>query len=330
MTVPLSLLRQLQASPPDRAWASIMNFAWEVFSQPLEPNTAPHEINSRDSQLAGIDLFLMTAGWDLWREFDASIEHTADALIRWWAETPDGKAVLILDALSLREAPWIFHGAAERGYQVKGRVTGAELPADTTQFAKVLGFSQRSTLANNMAGGAHKLAGARTDCVDYPWAECHNLAGAEPRIVLWHQWPDSRVHDYAAPGQGVTALTKETVERLNDDAFWTLIERLTTGRRLVITSDHGYAATGSFADTPDTEQKEYLKDIYGSSRWTKEDGVEPNPWLPPLDLILETRQGRNRFVLGRRKWRSQGGYPTLAHGGLSVLEVASPFIEISR
>lgn len=330
MAVPLPLLRQLQDGPAERAWASVMAFAWEVFSKPLEPNGAPHEVSHRDTQLAGVDLFLMTAGWDLWREFDATVEHTADALIRWWDETPGGKAVLILDALSLREASWILHGAAARGYKVEGRVTGAELPADTTQFARALGFGQRSSLANNMAGGAHKLTGARTDCVDYPWAECHSLVGAEPRVVLWHQWPDSRLHDYAVPGQGVIALTKEVAERLNDEAFWTLIDRLTTGRRLVITSDHGYAATGSFADTTDPEQKEYLKEIYASGRWAKADGSAPPAWLPPLDLTLETRQGRNRFVLGRRKWRSQGGYPTLAHGGLSVLEVASPFIEISR
>lgn len=36
------------------------------------------------------------------------------------------------------------------------------------------------------------------------------------------------------------------------------------------------------------------------------------------------------FALGRRKWKSQGGYPTLTHGGLSLLEVAVPFIELSR
>jgi hypothetical protein len=35
-------------------------------------------------------------------------------------------------------------------------------------------------------------------------------------------------------------------------------------------------------------------------------------------------------VNGRRKWKSAGGYPTLIHGGLSVLEVAVPFIELSK
>jgi hypothetical protein len=52
--------------------------------------------------------------------------------------------------------------------------------------------------------------------------------------------------------------------------------------------------------------------------------------MPPVELTLASAHGRRRYALGRRKWKSHGGYPTLTHGGLSVLEVASPFIEISR
>ena len=53
-------------------------------------------------------------------------------------------------------------------------------------------------------------------------------------------------------------------------------------------------------------------------------------WVPPIDMVLDTAHGRHRFVLGQRKWKAQGGYPTLTHCGLSILEVAVPFIEISR
>jgi hypothetical protein len=53
-------------------------------------------------------------------------------------------------------------------------------------------------------------------------------------------------------------------------------------------------------------------------------------FFPGDYLMLETPHGKHAFALGRRKWKSQGGYPTLAHGGLSLLEVAVPFIELSR
>jgi hypothetical protein len=49
-----------------------------------------------------------------------------------------------------------------------------------------------------------------------------------------------------------------------------------------------------------------------------------------VDLGLDGAHGRHLYVNGRRKWKSQGGYPTLTHGGLSVLEVAVPFIELIR
>lgn len=47
-------------------------------------------------------------------------------------------------------------------------------------------------------------------------------------------------------------------------------------------------------------------------------------------MANDSAYGRHLDVNGRRKWRSQGGYPTLIHGGLSILEVAVPFIELRR
>lgn len=331
MPIPLSLLRQIQAAPPAEAWQALLTQVWEICSQPLEIRNAAATITKRDREIAALDLFLTAAGWDLWKDFDERVEHTADALAAWWQAQTGGRAVLILDALSLREAPWILHGAAERGYKVSARVTAAELPADTTQFARAMGFMQRSALSNNSAGGSHRLDGARTETADLPWADCASLIKAEPRWALWHHWPDVRLHDFAIAGQGANALTDDAATKLTSEDFWLLIERFTTGRSLIITSDHGYAATGFFPDTPDDQQAKFLKEVYKSGRWTTvEPGAAVNQALPPLDLSLTTRQGKNRFVLGRRKWRSQGGYPTLAHGGLSLLEVAVPFIELSR
>ena len=68
---------------------------------------------------------------------DPLLNSTADTLADWWTGQTGGRAVLILDALSLRELPWILYGAKERGYTVHGaKATAAELPADTTPFAK--------------------------------------------------------------------------------------------------------------------------------------------------------------------------------------------------
>ena len=228
------------------------------------------------------------------------------------------------------KAPWLIHGAVERGYAVhSAEPTGAELPADTTPFAKALAFGQRSALENNRVGSGHRLSGARTDSVDLPWHECVDLVDASPDWVLWHHWPDERMHDLSSPGNGLATLAEEAATQLASDDFWALVGRLTTGRKLVITGDHGYAATGLFPDTANQNQSNHLKSRFKSGR-SAPGALSPGRWVPPIDMVLDTPSGRHAFALGRSKWRSQGGYPTLAHGGLSLLEVAVPFIELSK
>ena len=248
-TLPLDLLRRLQAATPAAAWRELFMFLWRTCSREASTAKAANEMLRRDRAVAPADLFLATAGWDLWSHYYDNVPTTADRLAAWWSTTPRGRAVLILDALSLRETPWLLQGAAERGYSVRtAEVTGAELPADTRSFAHAMGFGQRSALENDGASGAHRLSGARTDSVDLPWRECVDLIDAAPDWVLWHHWPDDRIHDLGAPGRGLSSLAGEVANQLSSDHFWALIERLATGRRLVITGDHGYAATGLFPD----------------------------------------------------------------------------------
>ncbi len=329
MSLAYDLVQSLQNASPADAWSSIFDRAWEVCSQPIDDGKADAEVARRDRTVGDLDLYLATAGWDLWTDYEESVTLTSDAIAEWWVSRNGGRAVLILDGLSLREVPWLLAGAAKHGFTVHAaRAAGAELPADTTPFAKSLGFAQRSALGNNGAGGSHKLTGARTDCTDIAWEDCAALVGSEPAWVFWHHWPDCQLHAHDDPGKGLSSLTAEVVEHLTSDGFWKLVSRLAEGRRLVITSDHGYAASGLFPDS-DEDQTEYLKTVYKSGRWDAA-AKEPGSWVPPIDLLLETRQGKNLFVNGRRKWKSAGGYPTLTHGGLTVLEVAVPFLELSK
>ena len=328
--IPLKLLRTLQSVADEDAWAELLSYAWKTCSFDISIEGASAEVERRDRTIAPVDLFLATAGWDLWSSYYNSVLRTAERLAEWWSMNPSGRAVLILDALSLREAPWILEGASKRGYTLhRAEATGAELPADTNAFAKALGFAQRSALENNGAGGSHRFHGARTDSVNLPWRECVDQIVASPDWVLWHHWPDHRMHELSSPGQGLPALAKETAIQLTTDDFWALIRELATGRRLVITGDHGYAATGLFPDVSDNDQAQHLKSKFKSGRTAFTDDVSSD-WVPPVDVTLDTPHGRHAFVLGRRKWKSQGGYPTLAHGGLSLLEVAVPFIELSK
>jgi hypothetical protein len=334
MALPLPLLRQLQGASVETAWVSLFKHAWDTCSLPIDSEKISAEVVRRDTELSTADLFLTTAGWDLWDSYEAVAPRTAEVLSAWWNARGAGRAVLILDALSLREVPWLLKGAAERGYTIhQARATGSELPSDTTPFAKALGFADRSSLQNNGGAGKGRLVGATTDSTELPWEDCAAQINASQDWLLWHHWLDDRLHDLAHPGHGLAALAKEAAEKLTSNTFWNLVQTLTAGRRLVVTGDHGYAASGYFPDTADPTQAQYLKARFKGGRWSPVAGFESakqGVWVPPIDLRLKTTHTHATFALGRRKWKSQGGYPTLTHGGLSLLEVAVPFIELSH
>jgi len=323
----LFLSRILKASAKE-VWPAIFDRAWEICSAPLPAKAIGTEIIRREHAVADIDHLLSTSGWDIWRAYEQTAPLASERLSAWWRDQSGGKAALILDGLSLRECPWLLSQARSRGFSIHEACAAAsDLPADTTTFAKALGFSQRASLSNNNAGGIHHLPGARTESAEIAWRDCADWIGAEPSWVFWHHWPDNRLHEYDAPGRGLPALAMENEAHLSGDDFWYFVGRLSTGRRVVITADHGHASSGNFADSG-KEQGEYLRGKFGKGRWA--DADEPGAWVPPLDLLLETRHGRKLFVNGRRKWKSPGGYPTLTHGGLTVLEVAVPWIELSK
>ncbi len=279
---------------------------------------------TRDEALRAVDAWLSGAGWDLWSSFGDAVPRTADRLVAWWdaISAGTGAAVLILDGLSLRELPLLRQGALNHGFAVAtAEATGAELPGDTNTLAKALGVTARNSLADNHPPAGFRLAGARTEVADLPWADCAALVKAEQRWFFWHEWPDERFHN----GGNFQTLAKSVASTFADADFWRFVTRLATGRRLLITSDHGYAHIGSFQDA-DEGAKAWLRSTFGGSR-AAADG-DTGTWLPPLALSLEGRQGRVRLPLGRRKWPVQGGNPSLGHGGLTLLEVLSPFVEL--
>lgn len=329
MALQPEVLNRLTKGSPADAWGVIIKSAVEIASKPLAAGNASSEVIKRDREIGALDNFLSASGWDLWQSFGVAVERTSDRLARWWAEPYSAKAVLVLDGLSLRELPWLLQGAKERGFTLhEVSANASELPGETNEFARALGFGSRSQLQNNGGGLAHRLQPAQTESADMPWKDCEGLVNGAPNWVFWHHWPDSKLHDVAGAGQGLDTLTKDAADQLNSDDFWAFVERLATGRRLVITSDHGYAATGYFPDA-EGEVGHYLKKTFSSGRSTSGTG-EAGPFVPPVALQLNSPHGAHLLALGRRKWKSQGGYPTLTHGGLSLLEVLSPFVELTK
>jgi hypothetical protein len=240
MALTASALQALTQGSDADAWRVIVDQAVEIARKPLAAGNAPSEVVRRDREIGPLDLFLSSSGWDLWQAFGDSVERTSDRLTRWWGGPFSAKAVLILDGLSLHE-----------------------LPGETDEFARALGFASRSKLQNNGGGLAHKLQVANTETVDLPWKDCQALIGSAPNQIFWHHWPDAKLHDGSGAGQRLEPLTKDVAEQLSSDDFWAFVERPAAGRRLVITSDHGYAATGYFPDADaDGDVGQFQADVW--------------------------------------------------------------------
>jgi len=202
MALDAGILQRLTQGTAADAWSFIIERTLDIASRPLAEGNAPGEVVKRDREIGELDLFLASSGWDLWRCFGQSeisgVERTSDRLARWWAEPSYGnsaaRAVLVLDALSLRELPWLLQGAKERGFTLQGvTATASELPGETNEFARALGLSSRSQLQANGGGLAHKLQPAQTETIDLPWKDCEGLVGSASGAknwVFWHHWPE--------------------------------------------------------------------------------------------------------------------------------------------
>lgn len=272
------------------------------------------------------DRLLAEAAWGLWHDYHSSARRTSQILIEWWNNqtSSSNRAVLILDAMSLRELAPLLGGAQAREIEpISVDIAGSEVPSDTDQFAKALGVNARTNLKDNRAPGNFALSGqVYTDVISTPFEDSISSIPNENNILIWHSWLDDLIHVHRRlPDQ----IYKTASETLQSDGFWSFVDKLRQGRRLIITADHGYGVGRQFStNVKDKNAVEILRDVFGASRCVADSESWTHSLMPPLVLT----QNGHHVVMGQTKWRVQGGFPHVCHGGLSLLEVAVPFVEL--
>jgi hypothetical protein len=188
-------------------------------------------------------------------------------------------------------------------------------------------LNQRSHLRESKYGPGFKLATSSpyTDVTDSDFESIAESLPPAPNVFIWHTWPDDLIHDQHDKPSGPAQIARVTTKALNSDSFWTLVERLRQGRRLLITSDHGYAISGRFVYLP-SPLSERMRDHFGAGRY----GAVPTEAtaLVGTQPLVVTNGGR-ASVVGHWKWKPPGGYPYVCHGGLTLSEVCVPFVEFA-
>lgn len=327
MTVGINFLRKLLVAPSNGAWQTIQRTVVEECSAALDERQYLEELRRREQVVGEVDDIIASSAWELWNSFNKDIESNASYLKKWWRDTSGSKAVLILDGLSIREVPWILEGAKSHDIEVsKVNSYGAELPSETTAFARALGFSSRSILSNNGGRKNFRFRNVRTECSNRSWRECEEYVDSDSNWIFWHHWPDSVLHEEAGAGQGLTTFSKFVKQEMYGDEFWNFVRKLVKDGTLLITSDHGYAVT-TFFSRIDKKEERAIKQMMGGKRYQEvKERIEKT--LPSFLKLVENLNKRYYVTVGRKKWSSPGGFPVLAHGGISLFEMFCPSIEL--
>lgn len=321
------LLQHALTRPQAEVWSGIQNALKEIWAPAYPASPIAAEIKRREQLVARWDLVLSHSAWELWHALASSLPSTAARLVETWSGRTSGRAILILDGLSLREWPILASEANRHGLTVfSGPPYPVALPPETNRFARSLGFPSRGAL-DNRGGKSTCFPGAVTWSCNLPWLDAAKALSPVPDIFFWHHWPDELLHHHDGSDGGLDRVVPLLTAQLSSPDFWHFVKALAQGRHLVITSDHGYANSGAFPNA-EPDQKDDLKAAFAAQRHRTGD-VAMKEWLPPLALTVNQGEGPFTAVLGRRKWQVPGGFPTLSHGGLTLMEVFVPWIEVS-
>jgi hypothetical protein len=231
-------------------------------------------------------------------------------------------AAVIFDGLSLREVPVVLRLAEEGGFRVtEADVSVAALPSETLEFVEQrlrAGRVSPSTLP-----GRRELREGGIEAFYYDHeGRRHQLRPDSPSLCLWSAFPDQTYQDSGARFANHFAELQRRLE-----AVWrNTVQAIPPGRRIVVTSDHGYVFFGHGCSAPRTNQVlRPLTEWLGGERCRTLGPGEAPPAHPDLAVFPHRRVA---MVRGRVQTHPPGPAATrlYKHGGLSLMEMLTPWI----
>jgi len=233
-------------------------------------------------------------------------------------------AVVIFDGLSLREIPMVINLAEKSGMKTS-RIDAsiAAVPCETMDFiARELPCGR---IAPSQLPGRKELKEKGIAAV-YSGNYTQGIPGSESgaALLVWSSFPDHTYRDSGAKFESHF----ENIHAMFETAWMNTVQRIKGRRKIVVTSDHGYIFFGAGMDFP--RQPGEMKDLngyFGNDRYVS----LPEKPAPPAsgDIFLDsTRQVA--LLKGRVKTRATGEAAArlYKHGGLSLMEMLTPWIEL--
>lgn len=320
----ISWLFEKLTSPGERLpWLSrwLMEEVWSPISY---KDLGPGDYLSQGERTVNeVEEVVAAAAWRVYDELLVSPGPERDVVAFLRDRRPC--AVVVYDGLSLREIPALLSLASKSRFEVKELgVSVAALPSETNSFVDQrlgLGVVSPSLLPRRRE---LEDRGVAAYYYSNPM-EQHRLDDSQA-LLLWSAFPDNTYADSAARFPGLF----EQVHLSLETAWRNTVMAVPPGRPMLVTSDHGYVYFGpgmSFLRSND--QVRPLNALLGGERYRGLDEAAQALGHPDLKVLPDRRLA---MVRGRVQTHPPGppGARLYKHGGLSLMEMLTPWIVIEK
>jgi len=316
-----ALFNKLTESGPRLAWIA----KWlleEVWSRDRYQTHAPNEfLRGGEEQTNLLEILIASAADRIYGELLSNPDTSRNLLN---ALSDSNTALVVFDGLSIREIPMILNLADKSGFKVS--VTGtsqAAIPSETMDFIK------RELPCGRIAPSqlqSRKELKEKGIVMIYSGDITQPLSGEyeESPLLVWSSFPDVTYKDSGAKFENHF----ENIHTLFETAWMNIVQSIKGKKRIIITSDHGYIFFGTGMDFPRTPSELRNLNAYFGNNRNISLGENPNP--PESDDIWTDTSRNVALVKGRVRTRSTGEAASklYRHGGLSLMEMITPWIEL--
>jgi hypothetical protein len=293
----------------------------DVWSEAAYDNLGPATyLREGEQKVNALEEVIAAAAWRVYDEFLTSPPPDRDIAAFLQEQWPC--AVVVYDGLSLREVPPLLELATRVGLQVREvAVSIAALPSETVDFvAQRLGAGK---VAPSQLPRRRELEerGIAAYYYNSPMDQ-NRLDDAAEALLLWSAFPDNTYADSGARFPNHF----EMIHKMLETAWMNTVMTIPPGRKILITSDHGYVYFGpGMSFLRSNEQIRPLTSFLGGERYRWLDADTQPPEHPDLKVLADRQLA---IVQGRVQTHPPGPASSrlYKHGGLSLMEMLTPWI----
>ncbi|MDP2302478.1 MAG: hypothetical protein Q8N03_08645 [Ignavibacteria bacterium] len=232
-------------------------------------------------------------------------------------------ALVVLDGVSLRELPILTKLAVATNYKiVEKSYRYSALPSDTESFIEQRLLGKRISPSQLESRKELSAIHVRAFYYDTP-IRYFDLSSNGSSFLLWSSFPDGTYMNFEARN----SLHFETLVKQFDVIWKNIILAVPKDYRVVITSDHGYIYLNTGYES--SEKAESALQFLEQNRYKI---VEPLTQIPELSELQIVSDINLAMIRGRIKNRPKGSSSNkvFRHGGLSLMEMITPFLVLER